>query len=150
MHSRRNTWKYDDRDRRTEKIQKVEYDYLAPDTINEIFTGIDLLSKLKPDAIGNFYAKGFENSDRKTQVVRVPETIELFKELIRYYGTIQIFQHISDNKFSSFDEMKETLQTKIQRSAWINVGGQLIPEAEVWKTEEKYKIKKNEYLATGS
>ncbi len=138
----RNTWKYDDRDRRTEKIQKVEYDYLAPDTINEIFTAIGMLSKLKPDDSGNFYAKGFENSDRKTQVIRVPETIELFKDLVRYYGTTQLFQHISHHKFSSFDEMKKTLQTKIQRSAWLNVGGQLIPETEVEKLKKSIKSKK--------
>ena len=33
----RNSWKYEDRDKRTEKIQPIEYDYLAPDTINEMF-----------------------------------------------------------------------------------------------------------------
>ncbi len=138
----RNTWKYEDRDRRTEKIQKVEYDYLAPDTINEMFSSIVLLSKLKPDANGNFYAKGFENSHRKTQVIKVSETIELFKELIRYYGITQIFEHINQHKFSSFEEMKKTLQTKIQRSTWLNVGGQLIPETEVEKLKKSIKLKK--------
>ena len=138
----RNTWKYEDRDRRTEKIQKVEYDFLAPDTINEMFTAIGLLSRLKPGTNGNFYAKGFENNDRKTQIVRVPETIELFKDLIRYYGTTQIFEHIDQNKFSSFDEMKKTLQTKIQRSTWLNVGGQLIPESEVEKLKKSIKSRK--------
>lgn len=39
----RNAWKYIDRDKRTEKIQHLEYDYLAPDTINEIFTALELL-----------------------------------------------------------------------------------------------------------
>ncbi len=138
----RNTWKYEDRDRRTEKIQKIDYDFLAPDTVNELFDALNLLSKLKPAADGNFYAKGFENSDRKTQVVRVSETIELFKELIRYYGSTQIFEHASQNKFSSFDEMKKTLQTKIQRSSWLNVGGQLLPEAEVEKLRKSIKSKK--------
>ncbi len=36
----RNAWKYVDRDKRTEKIQFIEYDYLAPDTINEIFDAL--------------------------------------------------------------------------------------------------------------
>ncbi len=39
----RNAWKYNDRDKRTNKTQTLEYDYLAPDTINEIFTAINLL-----------------------------------------------------------------------------------------------------------
>lgn len=32
----RNSWKYTDRDKRTEKIQDIEYDFLAPDSIGEI------------------------------------------------------------------------------------------------------------------
>ncbi len=33
----RNSWKYIDRDKRQEKIQTIEYDFLAPDTVNEMF-----------------------------------------------------------------------------------------------------------------
>jgi hypothetical protein len=39
----RNAWKYIDRDKRTNKPQELEYHYLAPDTINEIFTALELL-----------------------------------------------------------------------------------------------------------
>jgi hypothetical protein len=39
----RNSWKYVDRDKRTERIQRLEYDFLAPDTINEIFISLQLL-----------------------------------------------------------------------------------------------------------
>ncbi len=39
----RNAWKYTDRDRRTYKIQELEYHYLAPDSINEIFTALELM-----------------------------------------------------------------------------------------------------------
>ncbi len=41
----RNSWKYVDRDRRIDKTQLIEFDYLAPDTINEIITGISLLEE---------------------------------------------------------------------------------------------------------
>ncbi|WP_018611525.1 DUF4954 family protein [Segetibacter koreensis] len=41
----RNGWKYKDRDKRQEKIQNLEYDYLAPDSINEIITSIQLFQK---------------------------------------------------------------------------------------------------------
>lgn len=138
----RNTWKYDDRDRRTKKIQKIEYDFLAPDTVNELFDSISILSKLKPSPDGNFYARGFENSDRKVQIIRVPETISLFKELIQFYGTSQLFEYINRERFSSFDEMKKTLQAKVQRSTWLNVGGQLMPEEEVDKLRKNIKTRK--------
>ncbi len=39
----RNAWKYPDRDGRAEKIQLLEYDYLAPDSVNEMFESLRLL-----------------------------------------------------------------------------------------------------------
>jgi len=39
----RNEWKYNDRDARIEKIQRIEFDSLAPDTINEILKALRLL-----------------------------------------------------------------------------------------------------------
>ena len=42
---KRNAWKYGDRDQRQEKVQYLEYDFLAPDTIGEIFESIRLLEK---------------------------------------------------------------------------------------------------------
>ncbi|MDP9041818.1 MAG: DUF4954 family protein, partial [Bacteroidota bacterium] len=39
----RNAWKYDDRDKRLEKIQLLEYDYLAPDSIQELSSAIEKL-----------------------------------------------------------------------------------------------------------
>jgi hypothetical protein len=36
----RNAWKYIDRDKREERIQHIEYDYLAPDTVNEMFNSL--------------------------------------------------------------------------------------------------------------
>src|SRR4051812_8177873 len=42
----RNGWKYLDRDKRQEKIQRLENNYLAPDSINELVTAIKLFQKL--------------------------------------------------------------------------------------------------------
>jgi Domain of unknown function (DUF4954) len=39
----RNAWKYVDRDRRTDKLQEIEYDFLAPDSVNEIMESLTLL-----------------------------------------------------------------------------------------------------------
>lgn len=39
----RNAWKYVDRDKRIERKQLIEYDYLAPDTIEEIIHAMQLL-----------------------------------------------------------------------------------------------------------
>ncbi|HUZ60023.1 MAG TPA: DUF4954 family protein [Hanamia sp.] len=135
----RNAWKFEDRDNRTEKIQKIEYNYLAPDTINEMFSAIDLLSKLKIDEYGNAIMEGIENSSRNTEVVKVKQVLDLFKELISYYGTIQLINHIKENKFSSFEEMKKSIPVKIARNDWKNIGGQLIPSTDVEKLKNKIK-----------
>lgn len=137
----RNTWKIEDRDKRTEKIQTIENNYLAPDTVNEIFDALELLSKLKPDEKGNYYTTGFENSQRQTEIVKVPQVINLFKELIAYYGVTQLIEHALENKFSSFDELKKSIPTRIQRPKWLNIGGQLITTSDVDKL--KNDIKKN-------
>ena len=137
----RNAWKFEDRDKRTERIQKLEFDYLAPDTINEMFTAIKVLSKLKIDENGNAAVIGLENSQRKTEVVKVAKSIELFKELISYYGIVQIIEYTKANKFSSFEELKKSIPSRISRAEWMNIGGQLIPATEVGKL--KHKIKNN-------
>ncbi len=39
----RNTWKFLTRDKRITKTQKIEFDFLAPDTVEEIFQAMELL-----------------------------------------------------------------------------------------------------------
>lgn len=56
----RNSWKYEDRDHRKAKLQHIEYDFLAPDTVNEMFEAVRILQtatgrayilKEKPEAV---------------------------------------------------------------------------------------------------
>src|SRR5690606_32376817 len=48
----RNSYKYINRDHRYEKLQHIEYDYLAPDTVNEMFTSLLLFEQ----CVGKAYA----------------------------------------------------------------------------------------------
>lgn len=127
----RNEWKYITRDKRIEKIQRIEYEFLAPDTINELFDSLKILEKLKPNDAGVAEIKGWENSKRKTELHKVPQAILIFKELIQYYGTIELLNHIQNNKFTDFNTFKKSLSAKLLRSQWLNIGGQLIQQTEV-------------------
>ena len=138
----RNAWKHSDRDRRTEKIQFIEYDFLAPDTVNELFDGLKILQALKPNKEGIAVTNGWENSSRRTEVLKVPRSINIFKELLRYYGSMEILKHILQNNFHSFEELKKTLSAKVQRSEWLNIGGQLIQKTEVDKLKHLIKSDK--------
>ena len=138
----RNAWKYEDRDKRILKTQFIEYDYLAPDTINEIFDALLLLENLKVNDKGEAIVTGWENTKRDTIIVKVPLSINVFKELITMYGCTQLLNHISANNFNDFDDFKKSLSAKIARSKWINIGGQLIIDTEVNQLKRSIKTGK--------
>jgi len=138
----RNAWKYVDRDKRTEKIQRIEYDFLAPDTVNEVFASLKVLEQLTPDEKGAASTAGMENSSRKTVVLKIPQSVKLFKELVRYYGTLELLHHFQKNAFTNFETFKETLPSKGQRSEWLNIGGQLMQKKEIEKLKSNIKAGK--------
>lgn len=135
----RNAKKYMDRDRRTDKIQLIEYDFLAPDTINEMFSALSFLEKLKLTKEGTATVSGWENSKRPTELLKVPQAIKLFREVIRFYGTMELIRHCRNNSIRNFDELKKGLSARILRSEWLNIGGQLIQKTEVDKLKRNIK-----------
>ena len=148
----RNSEKYKDRDKRKEKSQYIEYDYLAPDSVNEIFDAIHLLCKFTAIANGtkgnddeliaagrllledeNFDVKkldirayGFEANARATKLVKVREAYHIYRELIIYYGITQILKVIDAVQFNSFDEIQSLISAHTERLQWLNIGGQLV------------------------
>ncbi|HLY71285.1 MAG TPA: DUF4954 family protein [Puia sp.] len=61
----RNAWKYADRDKRNEKTQLLEFDFLAPDSVNEMINSLFLLEKFTGEAYVDEYEKGKKYSDEK-------------------------------------------------------------------------------------
>ncbi len=157
----RNAEKYVDRDKRTEKTQFIEYAFLAPDSVNEIFSAMKLLSQLT----ANFFepgikkststeeqikkgkelildpsntfknievvANGFENSNRIVCISKVKESYAIFQNLIIYYGIEQLVQFFEAKKLDSFDALVKALPASPERLEWTNVGGQLLPAEEL-------------------
>ena len=70
----RNSWKIGARDRRKIKAQSIVSDYLAPDTIGEMFEGMRLLAL--------FTAKAYLNKKGKKNYPEEEELISLGKELL--------------------------------------------------------------------
>jgi hypothetical protein len=163
----RNAGKYTDRDKRTDKTQTLEYDYLAPDSVNEMFEALELLKKYTGKAYAKkgdrqnvgtkkltekqmiqlgqklleenndlvnqmeILAEGFENSQRNVELIKVPQAYGIFKELITYYGIIQILEFIKDHDIRSWEMLWQALPLRARRGQWINVGGQLVPKTSV-------------------
>jgi hypothetical protein len=151
----RNAGKYESRDKRSFKNQYLEYDFLAPDSVNEIFSALELLKKAVgqswknkgekqltgPAAIKKgaallekktslaktqVFIDGIENSSRKVELVKTGEAYQIFKELIVYYGITQLISLHEKEPSLSFDALLKKLG-KVKRHEWQNIGGQLIP-----------------------
>ena len=164
----RNSWKYTDRDKRTEKKQLIETDFLAPDTINEMIASLKLFEQLTGEAwlrsnpsakekdasvIGRKLLEtndavlksleittgDFENTGRKAKLIKVPQCYQLFKELINYHASTLLVLYIENNKFSSIDELIKSLPAKAVLSEWKNIGGQLIRVTELEKIQKQIK-----------
>jgi hypothetical protein len=157
----RNAGKYITRDKRVDKTQVIEYDFLAPDTINELFTGLELFKKFTgkawsqkhgkklvekqwikagekllendPEEVNKheIIAEGFENNNRKVVLVKVAEAYQIFKELIVYHGARQLLWFIEDRKINSWEKLISLLPFNADRDQWLNIGGQLMPQAKV-------------------
>ena len=154
----RNSGKYESRDKRTFKNQYLEYDFLAPDSVNEIFDALQLLKKAvgkakttkkisEEQAVQSgeklleqkknlskleILIDGVENASRKVQLVKVTEAYHLFKELIIYYGVTQLLNWIEEDNINSFDALANSIGKPV-RTDWLNIGSQLIPEPSVTK-----------------
>jgi len=159
----RNSWKYTDRDKRTDKTQLIEYEFLAPDSINEIIHALDLLKEI----VGTAYAKkigqrlpaaeikktgeqlldagdrlvndlellvpGAENSERKVVLIKGLQAYQLFKELVNYYAATTLLRFADSNKIKTLANLVEQLPAPGKLQPWTNAGGQLIPGDELGK-----------------
>ncbi|MEI2750456.1 MAG: DUF4954 family protein [Ferruginibacter sp.] len=138
----RNAWKYQARDERTRKTQLIEYNYLAPDTINEIFHALDLFKTLSLNEKGEADITGWENTSRKTVLTKIPQATETFRDVIKLYAFNNFLKFIATHKQADFDGFKKSLKASISRTTWINIGGQLIREEEVNRLKKNIKSNK--------
>jgi Domain of unknown function (DUF4954) len=157
----RNVTKYISRDKRTDQRIRIEYDYLAPDSVNEMFDGLQMLRQFtgeawarknkqtlseknciekgkeildtKPNeaAALEILASGFENSRRKVVILKAADASSIFKELIIYYGVLEIIRLIEKKKLTNWAAIQKALPANPSRTKWINCGGLLMKESAV-------------------
>jgi len=102
----RNAWKYVDRDKRHERTQVLEYDFLAPDSVNELFEAIQLMQL--------FTGKAFYLKENNEEVLTDNACIKAGKKLLdEQNGLVNELEIIADG----FENAKrKTVITKVQRS----------------------------------
>jgi hypothetical protein len=105
----RNEWKYRDRDARIEKEQCIEFDSLAPDTINELVHALQLLALYTGKAFSEKKSPGKKISDK--------EYIKTGKKLLEANDKILNELEIVANGLENSD--RKTVIIKVQQAYTI-------------------------------
>jgi hypothetical protein len=159
----RNSWKTKNRDNRKIKVQKIESDYLAPDTAEEIISALSILENwlsengilpasiaemsekiLQGEAVRNISCSHFENSRRRQVIIKPFEAIIAYSQMLHYYAVKTIAEYFDSKQELNFKGLCEMLGDKERVKDWVNSGGQIVPAFRVDKlrkeiSEGKYK-----------
>ncbi|PRD47391.1 DUF4954 family protein [Sphingobacterium haloxyli] len=150
----RNTSKFQSRDKRKFKNQYIEYDVLAPDTVNEMFDALLEIEKAVGRTYGNNPATAdvqavgkevllsdqqltgkeilldnVEFSRRKVVLAKPKEAYMVYGRMIRYYAATQIIGFLERKSLDDLQTLISAFATS--RSAFENIGGQLVPKAKL-------------------
>jgi hypothetical protein len=136
----RNSWKFAARDRRRRKIQRLEFDWLAPDTVNEMFTARRLLEewaggpekgRILLETVDEpvVHAVGMESSHRPVRVLKAGLGWRAYGDLIHWYGMRTLLKMAGGSNVSLPEYASRFSETG--RSSWENLGGQLFTVDEV-------------------
>ena len=126
----RNSWKFQMRDNRKTRIQKIEFEALAPDTAEEIFTALELLqSWTERTAEGEMLGTNLEKSSRPVVILKARQAVQAYRQMLHHYAVKNLLRYWTDHPGVSLTELEADLAGPRQRP-WVNLGGQLVPERE--------------------
>jgi hypothetical protein len=164
----RNAVKYKERDARTKKIQLLEFEYLAPDTVNEMANALQLLQQYvgtawnkqqgKAGTVKTAATKGkqlleasdeiigtlevlateVENSNRKVKIIKVQEAYNAYVQMLQKYCYENILA-IAEESSNYKATLKKYLTDAAHCKQWENVGGQLIPTTQIALLKQQIK-----------
>lgn len=162
----RNSWKYSKRDKRITHSLDIEQDFLAPDSVNEIFEALALIEI----AVGKAYEKktgvslqdhrlkgknllqmeaavvneldvfleNAENSKRNVRLIKVVKAYETYKNFVVLYGVQNILRLDVEEKLTASG--LQNLFGHCKRKSFVNLGGQLVSEADLEELKNKIKV----------
>ena len=162
----RNSWKTLARDRRKVKKQRIEADYLAPDTVEEIITALSLLENWmktagKPiekvqshinDKVDNedpeyhmqqeddaVPVSGLERHTRKSMILRPRRAWAAYREMMLYYSLKTLANYLDAKPELSYKDFVSEMEAGPDKriSEWVNLGGQIVPAFRVDRLREQ-------------
>jgi len=144
----RNAWKFHKRDKRKIKAQHIETDFMAPDTIEEIFNAIEALHAAINKETGEFHSlnaieqraaeldKGLhlelpnQINKGRALILKPAQGITLYRMVIKFYAGRALSELIVrfENEGKSLQESLEAIRQDYRPAErnWENAGGQLM------------------------
>jgi len=147
----RTSWKGRARDKRKNKIQRIETDYLAPDTAEEIIAALGLLEtwlaeasacdkQTLPEEIKIIPGHNLERGKRPQAVLKPVKAIAAYCSMLRYYALKTLaafFDSHSGLDFNSLIKLLGSGDPAKRIRDWVNMGGQIVPAFRVNKLREQ-------------
>jgi len=162
----RNSWKTLARDKRKVKKQRIEADYLAPDTVEEIISALSLLENWMKTA-GNPIEKnqtpsnakidnedpeyhmqsqddsitvsGQERHHRETMILKPRHAWAAYTEMLLYYSLKTLVNYLDERPELPYKKFVSDMEEGSDKrvSEWVNLGGQIAPAFRVDRLREQ-------------
>jgi NDP-sugar pyrophosphorylase family protein len=159
----RNSWKYQHRDKRITKVQNIEFDTYAPDSMEEALQGRAILEVwtakawmrargLDPEGVPEeelrtkghlllsgdpevvdhlaVMGEGVEKSRRPVRIRKPREAWQAYGDMITHYAVMNALRYVESHPGTNLTDLGGQWAGERQ-SSWINLGGQLVAEADV-------------------
>ncbi|MFO7851652.1 MAG: DUF4954 family protein [Bacteroidota bacterium] len=157
----RNSWKFQTRDKRINKIQNIEFETFAPDTVEEILKARRLLeiwtAKASSEASGirnddelaslgrkiltgkeevvnemEILGENMERSRRKVLILKVYKAYHAYGDMLHHYAIKNLVEYMNAHPKSKLTDLIKNLKNSRQRE-WVNLGGQIMQKKDVDK-----------------
>lgn len=148
----RNTWKYRSRDKRITRVQHIEFDTFAPDTMHEVLEARQLLelwvgkassSLESPQAAGHRLLHGdrrvvdnlivlgenMECSRRPVHILKAYDAYHAYGDMLIHYAMSCVLAHFKGRK-PQWEELNKMIQGYTPHQ-WVNLGGQLVTTTDI-------------------
>jgi hypothetical protein len=88
------------------------------------------------------FVEGFENSKRKTRLIKCHDAFAIFEKMIFMYGMDQLMLKLNQNGLKGLSAKVKAIKTTGAAIEWSNIGGQLIPSKTVQSMLQQIKTDK--------
>ncbi|MGI5174139.1 DUF4954 family protein [Treponema sp. OMZ 840] len=148
----RSSIKFKERDKRVVKVQHIETDPLAPDTMQEVLAALDRIIELtgRTLKLASYQdAKDFLHRHKDASLVledfqaqkrfgaKVFKAVQAYREyrkIVKYFAARTVLTFCEAKNFPAFNActIEEIKKTPLYTD-WVNAGGQIMPEAKLYE-----------------